>query len=218
MLAELDPAAPPALVIPSLLQLGRRAVPQAIEAAIVPAVLFLVVARFANDGLAILAALAWAMATISWRLATSRRVPGIMILAGVTLVVRSILGLVSGSTFLYFLQPTIGGFCLAAAFLVSVSFDRPLARRFAGDFCAIPHHVLAESCVHRFFRRISVMWGTFGLAKCAIALWLLTSQPTGIYVATKTVFSIAFTVVLVAVSAVWFRRTVIRNGLLPVVA
>jgi intracellular septation protein A len=215
MLAELDRPAPPALVIPSLLQLGRRAVPQAIEAAIVPAVLFLVVAHYANDGLAIGAALGWAMATIAWRLATRRRVPGIMVLAGVTLVARSVLGLVSGSTFLYFLQPTIGGFCLAGAFLVSVSFDRPLARRFAGDFCAIPHHVLADGRVHRFFRRNSVMWGTFGLAKTAIALWLLLSQPTGVYVATKTVFSIAFTVVLVAVSAVWFRRTVTRNGLLP---
>jgi intracellular septation protein A len=218
MLAELDAAAPPALVIPSLLQLGRRAIPQAFEAAIVPAVIFLVVARFADDQLAIAAALGWAVATIAWRLATRRRVPGMMILAGVTLLLRSIVGIASGSTFLYFLQPTIGGFCLAGAFLVSVSLDRPLARRFAGDFCALPHHVLADGRVHRFFRRISVMWGTFGLAKTALALWLLTTQPTDLYVATKTVFSIAFTVVLVAVSTVWFRRTVTANGLLPAVA
>jgi intracellular septation protein A len=218
MLAELDPAAPPALVIPSLLQLGRRAIPQAFEAAIVPAVIFLVVARFANDQLAIGAAFGWALATISWRLATRRRIPGMMILAGVTLLVRSIVGIASGSTFLYFLQPNIGGFCLAGAFLVSVSLDRPLARRFAGDFCALPHHVLADGGVHRFFRRISVMWGTFGLAKTALALWLLTTQPTGLYVATRTVFSIAFTVVLVAVSTVWFRRTVTANGLLPAIA
>jgi intracellular septation protein A len=203
MLAELDAAAPPALVIPSLLQLGRRAIPQAFEAAIVPAVIFLVVARFADDQLAIAAALGWAVATIAWRLATRRRVPGMMILAGVTLLLRSIVGIASGSTFLYFLQPTI---------------DRPLARRFAGDFCALPHHVLADGRVHRFFRRISVMWGTFGLAKTALALWLLTTQPTDLYVATKTVFSIAFTVVLVAVSTVWFRRTVTANGLLPAVA
>ncbi len=212
--------APPeeALVIPSLLQLGRRAIPQAIEAAIAPAALFLVVATFGNDSLAIGAALAWAFALIAWRLVTHRRVPGIMVLAGVTLVVRSVLALVAGSTFLYFLQPTVGGACLAGAFLVSVRLDRPLARRFAGDFCFIPHHVLADLRVHHFFRRNSVMWGVFGLAKTAVALWLLTSQPTGIYVVTKTVLSIAFTVVLVAVSAVWFRRTVTRHGLSPAVA
>ena len=218
MLAELNPAAPPALVIPSLLQLGRRAIPQAFEAAIVPAVIFLVVARFANDQLAIAAAFGWAVAAISWRLVTSRRVPGMMILAGVTLLMRSIIGIASGSTFLYFLQPTIGGFCLAGAFLVSVSLDRPLARRCAGDFCALPHHVLAYGGVHRFFRRISVMWGAFGLAQTTLAFWLLSTQPTGLYVAAKTVFSIAFTVVLVAVSTVWFRRTVTANGLLPAIA
>jgi hypothetical protein len=150
---------PGVVAVPSLLLLGRRAIPQAFEAAIVPSALFIVVARYAGDNAGIGAALGFAVAAILWRFATARRVPGMMVLAIVTLVVRSVLAFVSGSTFLYSLQPSVGGCYLAAAFLVSVSLDRPLARRFAGDFCALPGDVLAEDHVHRFFCRISVMWG-----------------------------------------------------------
>jgi hypothetical protein len=204
------------VAIPSLLQLGRRAIPQAIEAAIVPSVLFVMVARYAGDSAGIGAALAFACAAIGWRFLTGRRVPGMMVLAIVTLVARSLLAFVSGSTFLYFLQPSVGGCCLAAAFLVSVTLDRPLARRFAGDFCALPGDILAQDHVHRFFCRISVMWGTVGLAKTALVLWLLATQTTSTYVVTKTAISIGFTVAAVAVSVIWFRRSIARHGLVAI--
>jgi hypothetical protein len=204
------------IAIPSLLQLGRRAIPQAFEAAIVPSALFIVVARYAGDNAGIAAALGFALAAVGWRFLTGCRVPGMMVLAIVTLVARSLLAFVSGSTFLYFLQPSVGGCCLAAAFLVSVTLDRPLARRFAGDFCALPGDVLAEAHVHRFFCRISVMWGAVGLAKTALVLWLLATQTTSTYVVTKTVISISVTVVAVAVSVVWFRRSINRHGLVAV--
>jgi intracellular septation protein A len=206
------------VAIPSLLQLGRRAIPQAFEAAIVPSVLFIVVARYAGDNAGIGAALGFAVAAILWRFATARRVPGMMVLAIVTLVVRSVLAFVSGSTFLYFLQPSVGGCCLAAAFLVSVSLDRPLARRFASDFCALPGDVLAEDHVHRFFCRISVMWGAVGLAKTAVILWLLATQTTSTYVVSKTAISIGVTVVAVAVSVVWFKRSIAGHGMVAVAA
>ena len=114
----------------------------------------------------------------------------------------------AGSTFLYFLQPTIGGIFLAAAFLVSVVINRPLARRFAGDFCKLPRASLSDGRVHRFFRRISLMWGAVGLANAAAGFWLLTTQSTNVYVIASTVLSIGVTAAAVAASAVWFRRTV----------
>jgi Protein of unknown function (DUF3159) len=208
---------PAVVAIPSLVQLGRRAIPQAIEAAIVPAVLFLLVAHFAGASMGIGAAFGWALAAIVWRRATCRRVPGMMVLALTTLLARSVLALTAGSTFLYFLQPTIGAFGLAAAFLVSVMLNRPLARRFAADFCALPREVVADVRVHHLFRRISVMWGAIGLLNAGAALWLLLTQTTPVYVVTKTALSIAVTVVAVAVSVVWFRRSITRHGLVAVV-
>jgi hypothetical protein len=209
---------PGVVAIPSLLQLGRRAIPQAFEAAIIPSALFIVVARYFGDNAGIGAALGFALAVVGWRLLTNRRVPGMMVLAIVTLVARSVLAFVSGSTFLYFLQPSVGGVCLAAAFLVSVGLDRPLARRFAGDFCALPGDLLAEEHVHRFFCRISVMWGAMGLAKTALILWLLHTQETSTYVFSKTVISIGATVAAVVVSVIWFRRSIAQHGLVPITA
>jgi intracellular septation protein A len=206
------------VALPSLLQLGRRAIPQAFEAAIVPSALFIVVAHYFGDNAGIGAALGFAVAVILWRFLTARRVPGMMVLAIVTLVARSVLAFVSGSTFLYFLQPSVAGCCLAAAFLVSVTLKRPLARRFADDFCALPGHILAEEHVHRFFCRLSVMWGAVGLAKTALILWLLATQTTSTYVVSKTAISIGVTVVAVAVSVVWFRRSIAQHGLVAVTA
>ncbi len=130
------------------------------------------------------------------------------ILSATRLLARSVVAVAAGSTFLYFLQPTIGGIFLAAAFLVSVVINRPLARRFAGDFCNLPRRVLSDGRVHRFFRRISLMWGAVGLANAAAGFWLLTTQSTNVYVIASTALSIGVTAAAVAASAVWFRRTV----------
>jgi hypothetical protein len=207
-----------AITIPSLLQLGRRAIPQAIEGAIVPAALFVTMQQLVGLAAAIGAALGWSAVAILRRVHAGRRVPGMMVLGAVTMIGRSILGLTTGSAFLYFFQPTIGASCVAVAFLVSVKLDQTLAQRFATDFCVLPGHVLADARVRRFFRRCSVMWGTIGLANASITLWLLMTQPTAVYVVAKTTLSISVTVGAVAASFVWFRRSMTRHGLLVTVA
>src|SRR5262249_47746248 len=131
----------PDVVVPSLRQLARRAVPQALEAAIVPAALYLLASHVAGTRVSIVAPLAWALGVVWWRATRARRVPGMTILAVVTLLVRSMIAFAANSAFLYFVQPTLGGFALAAAFLGSVALDRPLARRFVCDFCALPDAV-----------------------------------------------------------------------------
>ena len=141
MLAVHEPEPPDVLVIPTLRELAAR-VPQALEAAIVPAVLFLASSRspdLARDR----RPAGWALGVVWWR---RRRTPGAGDdgLAVVTLVVRSVIAFAADSTFLYFLQPTLGGLALAITFLVSVVIDRPLVRRFAGDFCWLPARVLAR--------------------------------------------------------------------------
>jgi hypothetical protein len=216
--AEESSDAAHAIAIPSLLQLGRRAIPQAIEGAVVPAAIFVSAQQLVGLAAAIGAALGWSAVAILRRVRAGRRVPGMMVLGAVTMIGRSILGLATGSAFLYFFQPTVGASCVAVAFLVSVRLDKSLAQRFATDFCVLPGAVLADSRVRRFFRRCSVMWGAVGLANAGVTLWLLMTQPTVVYVMTKTVLSIAVTVGAVAASFVWFRKSMTRHGLMVTVA
>jgi hypothetical protein len=202
-------------LLPTPRQLLVRAIPQAIETAIVPATLFVAVSAVFSTSVAIVAALAWALACAARRLMTGRRVPGMTVLAAVTLLGRSLVALAAGgSAFLYFLQPALGGFLLAGAFIASVLLDRPLVRSFANDFVTLPSKVSTHSVVHCFFRRASLMWGTLAFANASATLWLLTTQSTGVYVILKTVLSIGWNAAAITLSVIWFRRTLAAIGAL----
>jgi intracellular septation protein A len=201
--------------LPRLRTLARHALPNVIEGSLVPVALFLVMLeRFGIEG-AIVVGLGWSYAAVLRRLLTRRRVPGIMVIGAVTLTARSALALVTGSSFVYFLQPTLGTALVATAFLLSVPLGRPLAQRLAADFCPIPPHVMADAHVRRCFLRISLLWAVTGFLNASLALWLQFSQSVGTFVVTKSLVSASLTVVAVAISVVWFRRTVARPSLIP---
>jgi hypothetical protein len=196
------------VAVPSLRELARRALPQALEAALVPAALYLLAHHFLGARLAMLAPLAWALGAVAGRSVRAIRVPGMMVLALVTLLVRSVIAFAADSTFLYFVQPTMGGVALAFAFLGSVLVDRPLVRRFAADFAELPPDVLARPDVHRFFRRASVLWGVYGLLNAALGVWMLVALTPPVYVLLRTPVSVVGTAAMVAVSTLWFGRVV----------
>ena len=205
---------PRLLTIPSMLELARRGVPQITEAVLIPLGLFLVAYQLAGVWVAIVAGLGWSVMVITHKIVQRRRVPGLMIVGVLMLVCRSVLALATGSEFVYFLQPTLGAACIATAFLLSVAIGRPLAQRFAGDYCVIPDPLLTDARVHSFMLRVSLMWAAVGFMNAGVSLWLLLSQPTATYVLTKAAVSITATVIPVGVSVLWFRRCMTRHGLL----
>jgi hypothetical protein len=149
------------------------------------------------------------VATTIVRIVARRRVSGLTILSITRPFVRSVIAIAAGSTFLYFVQGPIGGLCLAVAWLVSVAIDRPLARRFARDFCNLAPHVLEHPRVRQTLRRISLMWGLVGLAHAALGLWLLVTLSMSPYVVVNAVLSVAVPAAALAASVAWFRRTVL---------
>jgi hypothetical protein len=195
--------------LPSFWQLARRAVPQVVEASVIPAVILLLFLHVVGATVAIAAALGWVVATTIARIVARRRVSGLTILTITRLFVRSVIAIAAGSTFLYFVQGPIGGLCLAVAWLVSVVIDRPLARRFARDFCDLAPHVLEHPRVRRTLRRISLMWGLVGLAHAALGLWLLVTLSLSPYVVVNAVLSVTVPAVALAASVAWFRRDVL---------
>jgi hypothetical protein len=204
----------PHFEIPRLRTLARHAVPHVIEGTIVPLALFLLTLRFVGVWGAVLIGLGWTYAAVVRRLIMGRRVPGILLLTAVTLTARTVVALASGSVVLYFLQPTLGTALVAAAFLLSVPLGRPLAERLARDFCPIPSGVLAHASVRRFFLQITLLWAFTQLANATVTLWLLFSQSLATFLVAKTLVSWGLTGSAIALSTIWFHRSMRRQGIL----
>ena len=204
----------PPFHLPRFGALVRHAAPRVLEGTIAPVAVFVVALHFVGVTGAVSAGLGWTYSAIGWRLATRRRVPGILVLGAATLTARSTLTLATGSTFVYFLQPTLGTALGATAFLVSVPVGRPLAERLARDFCPIPPHGLASEHVQRFFSRISLLWAAANFANVAVTMWLLLSQSVGVYVVSRTAVSLGITGTTIAASTVWFMRSMRHHGVL----
>jgi hypothetical protein len=201
--------------IPRLRTLARHALPKLVEGTVIPLVLFAGVLHFFGLWGAIVAGLGWSYAAVLRRVVTRQRVPGLLLIGTVTLTARSILAFTTGSSVIYFLQPTLGTALVAVAFVVSVAIGRPLAQRIAADFCPIPAHVMAQAHVRRCFLGISLLWAVTCLVNASVAVWLQFTQSVGTFVVGKSLTQAALTVVAVTLSVVWFKRSVNKPAHIP---
>ena len=198
---------PGPFILPRIGPLLRHATPRIIEGAVAPVVVFLLFLHFFAVTGAVAAGLGFCYSLLVWRLVTHRRIPGLLVLGAVSLTVRSILALSTGSVFVYFLQPTLGTALVAATMIVSAWVGRPLVGRLARDFCPIPDSVAAGVAVRRFFFQLTVLWAVTELSIAAVAMWLLLSQSVGVFVVTRTVASLSLTAVAILLSVLWFQRS-----------
>jgi hypothetical protein len=193
-------------------------VPKLLESTVLPVGLFVGVLHFFGLWGAIIAGLGWSYAAVLRRLVTRQRIPGLLVIATLTLTARSVLAFATGSSVLYFLQPTLGTALVAVAFVVSVVLGRPLAQRIATDFCPIPEHVTADERVRRCFLGISLLWAVTCLVNASVSLWLQFTQSVGTFVLTKSLTQGVLTVVAVTISVLWFKRSVNKPILIPALA
>lgn len=200
--------------IPRLRTLARHAVPYLVEATLVPLALFYVSLWLLGVWGALTMALAWSYTAVFRRIAVRQRIPGILLLGALVLTARTGIAMATGSTFVYFLQPTLGTLLVASAFLVSVRTRRPLAERLATDFCPLDPNLLANVYVRRFFVQVSLLWAFVNLANAALTIWLLVSQPLATYLMAKTVVSLTCTTLAIGASTAWFCHSMRRNGIL----
>lgn len=201
------------LDIPDLRTILRHVAPRVVEGTLIPLVLLLVGLRLLGPRGAIVTGVIWVYGAIALRLALRRRVPGILLLGAATLTARTVVSLASGSTFVYFLQPSLGTALVASAFLLSVPLGNPLAGRLASDFCPLPDEVVRNEHVRLFFRRISLLWAFAYAANAALTVWLLLTQSLATFVVARVALSWTLTITAVVVSALWFRRTMARHGI-----
>jgi hypothetical protein len=207
---------PAILDIPPLRELARGAVPRIIEAAVVPSALFLTLLKLGGIPWAIVGAFVWSTIVIGVRLALRRRVPTIVYLGLGALALRTVLALAAHSSFVYFLQPTLGTATVGMAFIASALAGRPLVLRLARDFCPVPEDVMAHGHFRRFFMGMSVLWGGVQLLNAGVTLWLLLSQSLDTFVVVRATVTYSITASAIAISVLWFRRLTRTLGPNPI--
>jgi intracellular septation protein A len=197
---------------------GRRLVPNLIEATLIPSALFFASAYFFGLQLAFATALVWSYLALARRIATRRPIPALVLLGSIGLTLRTLVTIGSGSSFIYFLQPVIGTLVVGSTFLVSVIAGRPLVARFARDFCPLDPDIEDSAGVVALYRQLTYLWAAVNFLAAGATLTLLCTLPVNAFLAVRpfTAWLITGTgVVLTVASAVRFAR---REGLLAAVA
>ncbi|WP_435742377.1 VC0807 family protein [Nocardioides sp. SYSU DS0663] len=156
-------------------------------ACVAPACLFYACFRLADIWTAMFVALGWSYGALLWRALRGHRTSGLLILTAVVMTGRTAIALATDSTYLYFLQPIISDGLIAAVFLVSLATTRPIVARLAGDFYPLDEELSLRPRMRRLFWRLTLLWGTVGLGKALVTLWLLRSQTLETFVLVKSV-------------------------------
>ena len=203
----------PHVILPKLWSLARHAGPNILEGTVWPFVIFYVFLWTTNVWGALLAALAYSYLGVARKLIIGKRVSGLLLITTITLTIRTILGLASGSVVVYFLQPSLAKVALAVGFVVSLWGKEPMLMKLARDFVPIPAHVLARPCVRRFFIHATVLWAVLLLVHSGLATYVLLNESVSFYMAFKTLLNIVVKGGAIGLSIAWFVRVARRNGL-----
>ena len=203
-----------------LAAVGRRSLPHLLEATLIPALLFYVALIAFGPFVAMTTVLVWTYGAVLRRVVCGHRIPGVLMLATIGLTVRTIVGLLTGSTFMYFIQPVATTVVLSGVFFVSALIGRPLVARLASDFCPIGADVESRPGVAHLFSGLTLLWAGIHLANAATTFGLLVSLPVATFVALKTGASLVITFGGILLTVSWAIRTARSENLIfaPVIA
>jgi hypothetical protein len=174
-----------------------------LTAVLVPAFLLWAMLVLVGFAAAVTVVLAWMVGAMCWRRGTGRPVSGLLVLGLTVMTLRTALTLMTGSTFIYFVQPAVADFVIAAVFLGSLWTARPLAAQLAPDFYPMDDVRAARPVIRAHFQRLTLMWGLVMLTKGVVTLWLLATLSTLDFVVVKSFTIFSITVVASAVTIVW---------------
>jgi hypothetical protein len=196
----------------------RRLVPQLVEATLVPSALCY--AGVLTYGLVwgVVAATVWSLGSIVVRRVRGRRVSALLVVATFGLLVRLTAYLLSGSEFVYFVQPVVRTGATALLFLGSALVGRPLVARFAGDFCSFTTEVGARPAITALFRRLTYLWAAAQLVIAGTTLTLLVTVPVSVYIGTAAGAAWVLIGGCVLVTVADAVRTTRREGVRTVVS
>lgn len=121
------------------------------------------------------------------------------------LSIRTVIVFLTGSAFMYFLQPVAGTVALATVIAASALVGRPILDPLAHEFCPFPPELSARLRDLRFFSRLSAVWAVTYLINAVGTIWLLRSMSVGGFVVLKSILGPALTITAVAASLLYFH-------------
>jgi len=190
----------------------RRSGPHLLEATVIPAVLFYGCLVAVGLGAAYGAAVGWACAVLARRMVRRDPVPPILVLSVVGITIRTVVAVISRSSFVYFFQPVLGSVAMGGVFLLSVAVGRPLIATLAGEFWPVTPEVQARPGVFRLFRRLTLLWAGVNLASAVMTTALLLWLPLGPFLALKQLCGLGLTAAAVLLTVSMSLRTARREG------
>jgi hypothetical protein len=199
--------------LPSPLASARHALPAIMESTVVPMGLFYLCLVTVGMRGALIAALGWSYGALLMRLIRRQAVPGVLVVGCAVLTIRTAIAFVTGSAFLYFMQPVAATAAVGVAFLVSALTRRPLIDRLARDFCPLEPEMLTHPVTRRVFRQLSLLWAAVMLANAGVVTWLLLRSSLASFVIERTALSWSLTLAAIAVSTWHFTRSMRRRGI-----
>ena len=179
------------LMLPAPRAAFRHAFPIVVEAVLGPLALFYLVLVLAGFRGALIAALSWSYVALGRRLFKHERVSMLLLLGTILITARTVIAFVTGSSFVYFAQPTAGTVLISLVLFGSAIIGRPFTQRFAHDFCPMDPAIMRRPLVRRFFIRISVLWATVLMLNAGLVFWLLVSSSLRSFVLERSAFTAA---------------------------
>jgi len=189
-----------------------HALPVVFESVVAPVAAYYCVLLIAGFRGALIGALVWSYLIVARRLVRHERVSTLLLLGTILLTLRTVISFVTGSVFLYFIQPTASTFLASLVLLASALLGRPFTQRFTHDFCPLTAELLARPTVHRFFVHVSFLWAVTMFLNGAVVLWLLLTASAGAFPLERTVISLSLTAAAIFFSVTWFTRAMRRDG------
>jgi hypothetical protein len=156
-----------------ILRVIRQAVPRVVEGIVGPSAAFLAGHAVWGLGGALILAFVWTGGCLAVRIARHRAASGLLLLASVSLVLRTVVSLLVRSPKAFFLGPDIVTAGLGVAFLLSALTSKPLLARVAGDFVPTRMLDLSDPRAARLCRIGSALWGGEQLITAAVSCVLV---------------------------------------------
>jgi hypothetical protein len=191
----------------------RTAAVSLAEAAGLPLAAYLAVATVAGTAAGVIAGTSAVWLAVAIRKLATGGVPGLLMISALLLCVQTALVLATGQTWIYLLQFPAGKLVLSVLFARSAGTDHPLVARLATEVASLRHAGVTSPGLHHFFQRNTWLWaGVFGALAAGFAV-LVATEPVTTFLIVSTLLTVALVGAGAAVSALWFRVVLKRNGL-----
>jgi hypothetical protein len=159
----------------------RRAALEVLVATVIPLALFATYSDRWGTTTGIAAAAIWALGVTVVQIKRNGRLSGLIILSLITLSIKSISGLATGSSFLFFAVPCGGTAIIGLMFAWSGTWDQPLLVRLARDVVPALNGHLSAKASRSFVLRLSWTWGLAYIANAAGTFLLLMLTPLHLF-------------------------------------